>query len=161
MRSRIYWALLVFWSISFSAAATSTFPQNPNPQLTPGSLCTHPTSYRYKEHIPYCDRNVDRDTKREVIDDYNRQLGYNIRQEDRQQFKIDHLIPLCAGGSNEKDNLWPQHESVYAITDPLEPLACDKMSKGVLTQAHAIELIRQGKNHLEQVPEILREMQSL
>lgn len=154
--------LCLFTLVSGSMAfAVGQFPLGPNPFLTPGAVCTHPNSYRYKEHIPYCKRNVDGGTKQQVIRNYNQQLGYNILPKNRSQFKIDHLIPLCAGGGNVIANLWPQHKSVYEITDPLEPLACQKMSEGVLTQARAIELIRRGKDHLEDVPSILAEMNAL
>ena len=79
---------------------------------------------------------------------------------DRMKFKIDHFIPLCMGGSNDKSNLWPQHESVYKITDPLEPAMCNKMAEGKLLQAEAIDLIKYAKQHLDEVPRILREIES-
>ena len=79
----------------------------------------------------------------------------------RADFKIDHYIPLCAGGSNDESNLWPQHESVYQITDPLEPLVCEKMAAGKLTQAQAIELVRQAKNDLSKADVIINHVDSL
>jgi hypothetical protein len=79
----------------------------------------------------------------------------------RGKFKIDHYIPLCMGGSNERANLWPQHESVYTITDPLEQALCAKMSEGKLLQSAAIDLIRQAKNHLDQAPDILARVQAM
>lgn len=161
-RHGLFAALYIFvLSFSISSFAASTFPQNPNPDLTPGSYCEHPDSFRYPEHIPYCARNVDGGRKRQVIDDYNQKLGYDIRPGDRSQFKIDHLIPLCAGGSNEVTNLWPQHKSVYEITDPLEGPLCDKMAKGRLLQKRAIELLMRAKNHLEEAPDILAIIEAL
>lgn len=122
--------------------------------MTPGSYCTRPNSYRYPERIPYCERNVSGGRKRQIIADYNQKLGYDIKNGDRSAFKIDHLIPLCAGGSNNDDNLWPQHHSVYEVTDQLENLICIKMSEGRLLQARAIELLMRAKHHLDEAPEI-------
>jgi hypothetical protein len=79
----------------------------------------------------------------------------------RGDFKIDHLIPLCAGGANSEENLWPQHKSVYAITDPLEPIVCQKMQDGKLLQADAVKLILQAKMHLEEVPAIIKQVKAL
>lgn len=139
----------------------SQFPIGPDAGVTPGSLCTHPTQHRYPENIAYCSRNVESDLKRELIREYDQKFGYSIESMDRQKFKIDHYIPLCAGGSNEADNLWPQHVSVYTITDPLEALICQKMSDGVLSQKDAVDTIRNAKNNLAEVPEIISRVQSL
>ena len=74
---------------------------------------------------------------------------------ERAQFKIDHLIPLCAGGSNEEVNLWPQHKSVYELTDPIEPVLCDLMKRGAMKQEEAIRIIREVKNNLETAKDVL------
>lgn len=137
------------------------FPKGPRVEMTPGSVCRGGGTRRYPERIAYCTRSVDSRLKREIIRAYDREFGYHIGEMPRGQFKIDHYIPLCAGGSNEADNLWPQHKSVYDITDPLEPVLCEKMSKGRLLQAEAIELIKEAKNDLSKAPAILRHIQSL
>lgn len=157
-----YKATIVSFLILFSVQsfAGSNFPKNPDEKLTPGSLCHNPTGHRYPEHIPYCARNVKSGEKWEVIEDYN-QLGYRIDRGNRSQFKIDHLIPLCAGGSNNSDNLWPQHESIYNLTDPLEAPLCDKMAQGRLLQDRAVELILRAKHNLNEVPEILELIENL
>jgi hypothetical protein len=137
------------------------FPKNPNLTETPGQLCTSPTTIRYPEKIRYCERNVDSYLKNAVIQKYDRLFGYEIRTMNRGDFKIDHLIPLCAGGANSEENLWPQHKCVYAITDPLEPLICQKMLDGKLLQADAVKLILQAKMNLDQVPAIIKQVQAL
>lgn len=137
------------------------FPLGPDARLTPGSYCKSPDNYRYPERIAYCNRNVDSSEKYEVIENYNRELGYNITRKNRPQFKIDHLIPLCAGGSNNKDNLWPQHQSVYNITDPVEGLACQRMAEGKLTQKRAVELIFEAKNNLDRAADVIDQLQSM
>lgn len=151
--------LLLFIQTSF--AANGKFPLGPDIKMTPGTVCKNADSLRYPEKIKYCERNVDTQLKRAIFIDYDKNLGYSTRSMNRGDFKIDHYIPLCAGGSNDRSNLWPQHASVYKITDPLEPLACEKMSEGRLTQSKAIELIRIGKNDLKKVTEILNYLEGL
>jgi hypothetical protein len=151
-------AVLALSSVSF---ANDKYPQGPNDDLTPGKLCDKPTEFRYPEHVAYCSRKVDTNTKKAIIITYDDKLGYQIETMPRVQFKIDHLIPLCAGGSNDEDNLWPQHQTVYAITDPMEPAVCGKMAEGKLSQAHAVELVLRGKHNLDEVPEIMKEINSL
>lgn len=155
----VLWLALVNLCIAF--AGGQDFPRGPNLQLTPGSLCQHPDRYRYPEKIPYCERNVSPGTKDDVIRHYDRELGYHVQQMPRREFKIDHYIPLCMGGSNEPNNLWPQHETVYTVTDPMEALACEKMALGRLRQARAIELIKAGKADLSKVAAILQQIESL
>ncbi len=154
-------ALLFSFAAYAGRADQRKFPHGPDPDLTPGELCDRPDAHRYPEKIPYCNRNVDSSTKWAVIRTYDRELGYEIERTGRMKFKIDHYIPLCMGGSNNEVNIWPQHESVYQRTDPLEGLACEKMSAGVLLQDRAVELIKEAKNDLSRVPEILRYIQSL
>ncbi len=153
----VLFALLV---VSVSSFANDQFPIGPDQSITPGALCNRPDSHRYPEQINYCERNVDTQTKWGRFEAYD-QLGYHTRQMDRQDFKIDHYIPLCMGGSNDIKNLWPQHKSVYTITDPLEQLLCEKMAEGKLLQRDAVRIIMQAKNHLEQVPEIFSRAQAL
>lgn len=141
--------------------ASPDFPQAPDQNLTPGSLCAHPNSYRYKEKIPYCERNVTAETKEQVIRNYDAKLGFHIEKMARGDFKIDHYIPLCMGGSNDPSNLWPQHKSIYQITDALEQISCEKMEQGALLQARAIAMMREGKNNLAHVPALIREIEAL
>ncbi|RYZ78702.1 MAG: HNH endonuclease [Proteobacteria bacterium] len=150
-------------SFSFTASAYSDgsqYPSGPDATLTPGSLCSSPDSHRYPEQIPYCSRDVSSELKRSLFVKYD-QIGFRTRDLQRGDFKIDHYIPLCMGGSNEESNLWPQYKKIYAITDPLEPVLCEKMSEGRLTQKKAVEYITYGKNHLNEVPRILAEVERL
>lgn len=151
----------VFSALSFSALADGTFPTSPDQTLTPGSLCDRPNQKRYPEGIPYCSRRVKSELKREIMREYDAKLGYQVTEMQRSAFKIDHFIPLCMGGSNNQDNLWPQHVSVYNITDPLEPAFCEKMAQGKLRQAEAVELIRRAKHNLAEVSSILKRVEGL
>ena len=144
--------LVLFSGLAF---AGDQFPIGPDAQRTPGSLCHNSGQYRYKEHIEYCERNVNTSDKNQIIKMYDEELGFSIRQLNRQDFKIDHFIPLSIGGSNAKDNLWPQHKSVYEITDPLEQELSNKIAAGLITQAEAVRVIREAKLNLGRVPELL------
>ena len=74
---------------------------------------------------------------------------------ERMDFKIDHFIPLCAGGSNDSENLWPQHKSVYVETDPIEPIICEKMAQGLMKQKDAVLLIQDLKTRRKNISQIL------
>ncbi len=152
-------ALTLFVSTPLFAA--DTFPTSPDSALTPGSLCKKADKIRYPEQIAYCSRDVKSDRKKQVIQTYESQLGFEIMQTGREHFKIDHYFPLCMGGSNESDNLWPQHESVYKYTDPLEPIICQKMAEGKLKQAEAIEIIRKAKANPPEAPEYTKHLLEL
>ncbi len=142
-------------------ARSGNFPIAPDSRLTPGKLCSNPTAYRYPEKIAYCERDVTPQAKYKVIEVYDNELGYKIVEMKRQDFKIDHYIPLCMGGDNSENNLWPQHKSVYEVTDPLEPALCEKMAAGVLKQKDAIRLIKEAKADLSKVEDILSQVHSL
>ncbi len=142
-------------------AGHNSFPTGPNTDMTPGAICESADEFRYPERIPYCNRDVETKLKNEIIRKYDQELGFNIQSMPRAKFKIDHFIPLCMGGSNDRSNLWPQHESVYKVTDPLEPLLCNKMAQGKLLQAEAMQMIRRAKLHLEEAQEILGKASSL
>lgn len=160
-------ALSVVVSIFIASAAyagkpeQSDFPIGPDQTLTPGELCDRPETHRYPEQIAYCGRHVDSVTKNDIIAQYDRERGFRIGSMQRSQFKIDHYIPLCMGGSNNRDNLWPQHVTVYTITDSIEALSCDRMAKGVLSQADAVVLIKKVKNDLSKADEVTRQLNAL
>lgn len=161
-------ALVLFFTLSTVGAtglalaeSDAAYPRGPDLEMTPGSLCQVGSTFRYPEHIRYCNRDVDTKFKNEIIAEYDRELGYRVRSMPRGQFKIDHFIPLCAGGSNDRDNLWPQHKSVFKITDPLEPLVCQKMADGRLKQADAVQLIREAKTDLSKVQAIYDHIKAL
>lgn len=145
-----FFALLVSTSLFASIEYKAEYPKGPDALMTPGSLCERPDAYRYPEKIPYCNRDVDSSLKADIFQNY-RNDGYKLDPKDRSSYKIDHLIPLCAGGSNNEDNLWPQHKSVYEITDPMEPAACDAMKAGKIKQAEVVKLILAAKKDLSLV----------
>ncbi|MBA2405929.1 MAG: hypothetical protein H0V66_14225 [Bdellovibrionales bacterium] len=157
MKFSLFFILSLF---AFNAYSLD-FPKSPDVEITPGSLCDHPDSYRYAEQIPYCERDVSSRTKSEIFETYRDELGYVLDLSNRSNYKIDHYIPLCAGGSNNDDNLWPQHISVFTITDPIESVGCEKLKAGRILQKNLVALIRQAKLNLSDAPRILKNLQSL
>lgn len=136
------------------------FPHKPHGESTPGSLCTNSNTYRYPEHVKYCERNVDKEQKRAIFVHYDKEYGYATTQMERSEFKIDHLIPLCLGGSNNSDNLWPQHKVIYENTDPLEPFLCETLAAGKIKQAEAVEILLEIKQRPFDAPEELRKLEA-
>jgi hypothetical protein len=137
------------------------YPIGPDYTLTPGSLCNTPDSYRYPEQIPYCSRDsLEVGIKEEVFREY-RQKGYRLDLRNREDYKIDHLIPLCAGGSNQETNLWPQHRTIYEITDPIESLGCEKLKQGRIKQADLVYRMLAAKRNLNLVPQTIQYLKSL
>lgn len=129
-------------------------PEGPHPQMTPGSLCANSTTYRYPEHIKYCDRSVSTGTKNRIIQQYDQKLGFDIEKLPRGDFKIDHFIPLSIGGANDISNLWPQHKSIYAYSDPLEADVFTLISAGKIKQAEAVSIIKECKLNLGRCAEL-------
>jgi hypothetical protein len=151
---RLIWLIFVLnCLLEAPGIAGLKYPLSPDPNLTPGTLCHTGKTYRYPERILYCERNVSSGTKKEIIRSYDSTLGFSVEKSGRDHFKIDHYIPLCMGGSNDDENLWPQHESVYKATDPLE--------QGRLLQNKAVELIRRAKADIHEVPAIIEWVRAL
>ena len=130
------------------AETVGQFPLHPETSMTPGALCTHPDSYRYAEHVAYCNRNVSSETKKGLFVAYDTTFGFKMDQMDRAAFKIDHFIPLCMGGANDTANLWPQHKTVYVQTDKIELELCQLMEAGKMQQAEAVATMKHVKFNL-------------
>jgi len=149
--------LVTLITLSLQAFARTEYPSRPDGRLTPGELCHTPDTYRYPERIAYCERDVSTDQKDQIFESYRR-LGYRLNPAHRSSYKIDHYIPLCAGGSNDNENLWPQHRSVYILTDTLEKLACERLAMGVISQREVVSLIMTAKNDHSKIESVRREI---
>lgn len=151
--------LLVLLSLPAFAIDPMAYPKTPDLTLTPGSLCDTPDSYRHPEQIPYCERAVNSFLKELVFIEY-RKIGYRLSS-DRANFKVDHFIPLCAGGSNNMNNLWPQHLSLSKITDQIESVGCEQLSKERILQKDLIELVMKAKLDQKEAPRILKYLKKI
>lgn len=119
------------------------FPFIPDPSMTEGSLCSPKDPdfqrYRYDEQIPYCKRNVSRGDKKDIY------RAYGVPRECQKEYTIDHFIPLSIGGTNHRDNLWPEHKSIKALRQHLEEDLYKKISQGEITQGEAVRIITDAK----------------
>lgn len=120
------------------------------PGLTPGVLCTVQDpdfqSLDYAEQIPRCIRNVSQAEKFRIAAAYG-----GIPQSDWSKYEFDHLLPLCAGGSDAIGNVWPEPIAEAHEKDKLENAICREMRAGRMTQAQAIQKIYDFMNaQLEQ-----------
>lgn len=81
-------------------------PMMPDPALTPGAWNDPPTDLALicdPTHVRLS-RHVSGSLKREVL----RRYGYDPHNMRRQDYEIDHLVPLELDGSNAIENLWPE-----------------------------------------------------
>ena len=73
--------------------------------------------------------------------------SYGLPPGTHPDYEIDHLIPLCLGGSNDPSNLWPQPRRTIEpkwnaeAKDRLEHLICDMVCAEQLEIAAAQEAI--------------------
>lgn len=125
------------------AAAIAITPAGPDPKLTPGALCSYAAvgfdGYRYPEHVAHCARMVTTTMKRTVL------ASYGIAWSKRGAFTIDHLVPLCLGGSNDISNLWPETTAEAHSKDALEDRLCAALRAGRISQAEAVGRIKHWK----------------
>lgn len=132
-------------TVLLSSSLALAYPLTPNPERTPGDLCSTQNpdfkEYRYQEKVPYCQRNVSYETKTRIYQDYG------IPNSCRGRFTVDHLIPLSMGGSNEPTNLWPEHTFVKQMRPELELETYERLRSGELTQAEAIAIILEAKRN--------------
>ncbi|MDD4976357.1 MAG: HNH endonuclease signature motif containing protein [Bacteriovorax sp.] len=139
--------LLVLLIGSFSLPIACLAYITPDVSLTPGLLCTPDDpdfgKYDYPEHIARCERNVGVSKKLKIAAAYG-----DIPRSEWPNYEFDHLIPLCAGGSDDIENLWPQPIAEAHEKDVLENKVCQGMRAATVTQAEAIQKIHDWFNSL-------------
>ncbi|MBX9766500.1 MAG: HNH endonuclease [Bdellovibrionales bacterium] len=122
----------------------AVFPYTPN-DPNAGSLCTpqdpHFHQYRYQEQIPYCERKVKESLKTKIF------AAYGVPSHCRQEYTIDHYIPLALGGTNHINNLWPEHKAVKAVRQNLEVELYNALKDGRIRQAEALKIIVEAKQN--------------
>jgi hypothetical protein len=109
----------------------------PNVENTPGILCTKQDpdfdGFEYAEKVARCRRDIDVGDKRRIAEAYG-----NLPQGEWSKYEFDHLIPICAGGSNDLRNVWPQRLDEAKEKDKIEVQVCAKMRAGTMTQKQAV-----------------------
>lgn len=153
---------VVWFAMASAAGAQSLIPVDvphmPDPNMTRGSLCDTGNTYRYPERIRYCERDVDVYLKEQIFFRYGQKYN-NFKNYKRSHFKMDHFVPLCMGGSNNADNIWPQHQTIYPYTDRIEELLCVGMAKGRLKQSQAVQTMMQVKRNISIAPQVQNQLE--
>ncbi len=112
----------------------------PNTKITPGKTCAagdpNFSKYDYPEHIARCERHVTSTEKARITNLYG-----SIPKSEWKNYEFDHLIPLCAGGSDDIENVWPQPIRQARQKDVVEDEVCRAMKAGTMTQEEAIQKI--------------------
>jgi hypothetical protein len=129
--------------VLLAAALTApafAFEVRPNPNLTTGSVRIdgHDVSATCGHSKPHRG-SMNHARRDEVLTRYGLPPGMHP------DYEIDHLIPLCLGGSDDPSNLWPQpRRSIEPkwnaeAKDRVERLVCDMVCSGQLDIATAQE----------------------
>ncbi len=134
-------ALGVVFSLSAAAFSNSSWAvTQPDWAKTPGVVCTESDPnfdhYDYPDHVARCKRNVPIAEKYQVAHEYG-----DIPRDQWPNYEFDHLIPLCAGGSNDIGNIWPQPIDDAHKKDVLENEICIGLKAGTLTQQQALQRV--------------------
>jgi hypothetical protein len=141
LKRYLYRFIAVSFCALFQVAAlnASAFTR-PDKNHTPGVLCTSSDpdfdSFAYSAHVAKCTRNIEEDEKIQVAGWYG-----GIPRSDWPKYEFDHLIPLCAGGSNSPQNLWPQPIDEAKLKDKVEDEVCRGLREGTLTQERAVDKV--------------------
>lgn len=135
---------LMFVSVLlFVGTVFAEVPLTPNPEISPGAICTtrdsHFREYRYPERIVYCKRSVSKRLKADIYE------TYGIPKHCRKHYTIDHIIPLSIGGNNRVENLWPEHKAVKQTRKDLEYDVYLALKDGAISQEYAINRILEEK----------------
>jgi hypothetical protein len=137
MRWLLVAALALAWPVP--ALADSTIV--PDPTLTPGAVRTVDVDEICSTGTREL-RHWSRERDDRIMEEYGLPTGPHPTME------IDHLIPLCLGGSDDDKNLWPQPrrslepEWNAERKDDLEARLCQMVCDGEIAASEAQQAIR-------------------
>ena len=145
----VKWVVGALTLLSFYANAAVTVPGNvpvkPDPSYTIGDFCdlrdTDFDEVRYKEKVAICIRNVSWELKDFVYE------KYGVPRHCRKYYTMDHYVPLFMGGSNQAQNLWPEHKDIKATRQNLEQDLYSQLKNGLVTQEAALHVITHAKQN--------------
>jgi hypothetical protein len=98
----------------------------PDKSLTPGDILSHVKAKICHPGYASGVRDVSIQEKKEVFSRYKTEYVPD-------KYEVDHLVPLCAGGSNNITNLWPQPLVEAKIKDEMEWKVCHAVCAGKMT----------------------------
>ncbi len=139
-RVTLWVSVMLVAGLAISGHGKSKY-SSPDPDLTPGEVCTDDDpnfeEYHYDEQVAVCKRAVGKAEKEKIAEEYG-----DIPESEWSKYEFDHLIPLCAGGSNDIENLWPQPNKEAKEKDKVEDEVCRGMTDGTMTQKQAVAKIQ-------------------
>ena len=125
----------------------AAIPVTPDTEITPGDFCSEDDKdfyeHRYKEKMPYCDRNVAQWLKNRVY------KAYTIPEKCRHRYTVDHLVPLSLGGNNAQENLWPEHVLVKRTRQQLELDLYKAVERNEMSSQDAVQILLEAKLQLQ------------
>jgi hypothetical protein len=137
--------VLNFYAYADENPAAAGVPMKPDPSYTTGDYCTKTdedfSEVRYAEKVAVCRRAVTWFAKDVVY------KNYGISDHCRQYYTVDHYIPLSMGGSNQLENLWPEHKDIKATRQNLEQQYYNKLAKGEVSLEYALRTIVHAKRN--------------
>ncbi len=138
-------ALSFVGTASANTSPEASVPLRPDPQYTQGDYCQKNDhdfeEVRYKEKVAICMRDVSWETKVEVY------AAYKVPLHCRKFYTVDHYIPLSMGGSNQFQNLWPEHKDIKATRQNLEQEMYEQLADGKVTRDQAVQAVTYAKQH--------------
>lgn len=113
-----------------SSSLLAASPERPDPKLTPGEVFNvtkeRVCSPRYATNA----RHVTREMKRATFRRYHVKYFPHA-------YQVDHLIPLCLGGRNSLENLWPEPIDRALESDKVERRLCHEVCAGEISLEEA------------------------
>lgn len=147
-------SFLVWWhytqevNLGSPVVVQSMFPDK---TLTPGKANTLNTSDLTKTYNGQTYSQSHRDVTDAVKKKVYKEYGISYPQQSG-LYEVDHFYPLCAGGSNDINNLWLEPANVmfnginvgFHTKDKLESYICDQIKKGKIDPKVAYSEITQN-----------------
>jgi hypothetical protein len=131
---------LILLAAFIACRALAGDPLLPDPKLTPGDVLTNVTVEQlctrgYANVLNGGARNVPQSEKRSVFVEYFGSVPTNTKD-----FEIDHLCPVCLGGKNDTNNLWPESGLTeiwnYHVKDRLEDHLYSSLKADLTANGH-------------------------
>ena len=112
----------------------------PDPVLTPGAVVEVDQATMCKVGYAASVRHYDRGLRNRIFE------SYGLRDVDRRDYELDHLVPLSLGGVDDVRNIWPESRKSEPwnaeVKDTLEDVLHREVCAGRVPLQEAQEAIR-------------------